>query len=120
MAQSNRYKTILESVRAKSPAPKSVDLKSEEETRALAQEFCNFLDVQSWILLEGPLGSGKTTFVRAVLQEIGWKEPVRSPTFNLVQIYPTIPPVAHADLYRIQSNFNEDILELLENRISFI
>ena len=28
---------------------------------------------------------------------------VRSPTFNLLHVYPTVPPVLHADLYRVTS-----------------
>jgi tRNA threonylcarbamoyladenosine biosynthesis protein TsaE len=53
------------------------------------------------VLLEGPLGAGKTTFARGVLEALGHVGAVRSPTFNLLHEYPTDPPVLHADLYRL-------------------
>ena len=53
------------------------------------------------MLLEGQLGAGKTTLVRGLLKGLGWQGEVRSPTFNLIQIYDTSPPVLHADLYRL-------------------
>lgn len=55
------------------------------------------------VLLEGPLGAGKTTFARGVLEALGHVGAVRSPTFNLLHEYPTDPPVLHADLYRLSA-----------------
>ncbi|MBS1724853.1 MAG: tRNA (adenosine(37)-N6)-threonylcarbamoyltransferase complex ATPase subunit type 1 TsaE [Armatimonadetes bacterium] len=55
------------------------------------------------VLLSGDLGAGKTTFVRGYLESLGISEPVRSPTFNLLQVFATEPPVLHADLYRVKS-----------------
>ena len=55
------------------------------------------------VALEGGLGAGKTTLVRGILRGIGYDGPVRSPTFTLIQLYDTIPPVLHSDLYRLKS-----------------
>jgi len=55
------------------------------------------------VFLHGDLGAGKTTFVRGLLAGLGWAGEVRSPTFNLLQAYEVIPPVLHADLYRVGS-----------------
>lgn len=57
--------------------------------------------------LRGPLGAGKTTFVRAVVAALhGSDEAVSSPTFTFRQRYDapggTAPPVEHVDLYRIE------------------
>jgi len=54
------------------------------------------------LLLSGPLGSGKTTLVRGLVTALPGAEQaeVSSPSFNLVNIYPTTPRVAHFDLYR--------------------
>jgi tRNA threonylcarbamoyladenosine biosynthesis protein TsaE len=54
------------------------------------------------VAISGPLGVGKTTLVRGILRGLGWKEEVRSPTFNLIHEYSTIPPVCHADLHRLR------------------
>jgi tRNA threonylcarbamoyladenosine biosynthesis protein TsaE len=55
------------------------------------------------VALVGPLGAGKTTLVRGVLAALGHAGEVPSPTFAIVQPYETVsPPIAHADLYRIE------------------
>ena len=55
------------------------------------------------VLLKGDLGSGKTTFVKALCQLLGVMDPVSSPTFSLVQEYysPSRGTIYHMDLYRL-------------------
>ncbi len=68
------------------------------------------------ILLQGELGAGKTTLVRALVKSLdgGEEAEVSSPSFNLVNIYPTIPEVAHIDLYRVPfGEIEEDILDYI-------
>ena len=56
------------------------------------------------IFLSGDLGTGKTTFARATIQELGFKGVVSSPTFTLVETYQTRSgPVVHMDLYRLET-----------------
>ncbi len=52
--------------------------------------------------LEGPLGAGKTTFVRGLVRALGCDTRVKSPTFALAHTYPSTPPVHHLDLYRLE------------------
>ena len=66
------------------------------------------------VLLEGPLGAGKTTFVRAVAEELGVTDPVRSPSFTIANIYAGRLPVQHLDLYRLDELREEDALALEE------
>ncbi len=72
------------------------------------------------VLLRGPLGAGKTTFVRGFLRAIGHQGEVRSPTFSLVNLYQTTPPVLHADLYRVESVLGLGLEDELDDCVSFI
>ena len=54
--------------------------------------------------LEGPLGAGKTHFVKALASLIGVTEPVSSPTFTLLHSYHgPIESLHHSDWYRLES-----------------
>ncbi len=76
---------------------------SPEETRSLARKFSAALLPGDVILLHGDLGLGKTCFVQGLAEGLGWTGAVLSPTFSLLQEYETHPPLAHADLYRLES-----------------
>lgn len=81
------------------------------ELEAAAAEFVRTLKVGDVVHMEGDLGAGKTTFVRAAIQALlGVDESVPSPTFTLVQTYDTDPPIWHCDFYRLDTP--EDVLEL--------
>ncbi|MEJ5169831.1 MAG: tRNA (adenosine(37)-N6)-threonylcarbamoyltransferase complex ATPase subunit type 1 TsaE [Fimbriimonadales bacterium] len=74
-----------------------------EDLAAPARWLLDRLRPGDWVLLEGELGAGKTTFCRTLIRMAGWSGPVRSPSFNLVQAFATEPPIAHVDLYRVPS-----------------
>ncbi|RCK80866.1 MAG: TsaE protein, required for threonylcarbamoyladenosine t(6)A37 formation in tRNA [Candidatus Ozemobacter sibiricus] len=76
---------------------------SPEETlahaRALAPRFARAL-----VLLEGPLGAGKTLWVKGFAAGLGLQRPVYSPTFTLLNHYAEGDrSLFHLDLYRIGS-----------------
>jgi len=55
------------------------------------------------ILLDGPLGAGKTVFVKGLAAALDVDpEEVTSPSFTLVNIYPGRLPIFHIDLYRLE------------------
>ncbi|WP_269515575.1 tRNA (adenosine(37)-N6)-threonylcarbamoyltransferase complex ATPase subunit type 1 TsaE [Brevundimonas subvibrioides] len=79
-----------------------VALADEAATTALGAALAGSLGVGEAILLQGPLGMGKSTLARGLIRALtGPDEDVPSPTFTLVQFYETDPPVAHFDLYRL-------------------
>ena len=95
-------------------------LANEAEMFSFGAEFISRLTVGDVVLLSGPLGAGKTTLVRAMLQGLGWTEIVRSPTYNLIHTYATKPPVMHADLYRLESAAGLGLEEFLDSHLCFI
>ncbi|MCC5847297.1 MAG: tRNA (adenosine(37)-N6)-threonylcarbamoyltransferase complex ATPase subunit type 1 TsaE [Verrucomicrobia bacterium] len=74
-----------------------------EETRALGAEFVKKCLPGDVVLLHGDLGLGKTCFVQGMAEGLGHGGNVTSPTYALIQEYDTTPPLAHADLYRLES-----------------
>lgn len=59
----------------------------------------------------GPMGSGKTTFIKAICSTLGATDLVSSPTFTLVNEYRTTAgiPLYHIDFYRIRNK--EEVLD---------
>src|SRR5215831_18025447 len=73
-------------------------------TRDLGTRIAASLGIGDVVALEGDLGAGKTTLARAILEALGVREEVPSPTFTLVQHYETPRLlVRHYDLYRIEN-----------------
>ncbi len=77
---------------------------SEEETIRVGYELAQRLRRPCLLLLEGELGSGKTTLVKGIVSGLGAarEEEVTSPSFTLVHEYGQDPKVYHADLYRVE------------------
>jgi tRNA threonylcarbamoyladenosine biosynthesis protein TsaE len=79
---------------------------SAQATEDLAAQLARVRPVESEDLavlyLAGELGAGKTTFARGFLRALGVTQPVRSPTFTLMELYPIGSlTVLHVDLYRL-------------------
>jgi tRNA threonylcarbamoyladenosine biosynthesis protein TsaE len=74
----------------------------------LGAELAGALRPGDVVLVAGELGAGKTTFVQGAARALGVTAPVTSPTFTIGQRYPAPVPVAHIDLFRIESLDDED------------
>lgn len=73
------------------------------ETEAIGEKLGTRLKPGDLVLLAGPMGSGKTTFVRGMARGTGSDAQVQSPTFTLVRVYPGRVQLAHVDLYRVKA-----------------
>ena len=82
---------------------KRVNLQNAEATRELGRILGRSLAAGTVILLEGDLGSGKTTLVQGIGEGLGIQETIDSPTFTLINEYlEGRLPLYHVDLYRLQ------------------
>ena len=82
-------------------------LKNISETIAFGKNFVTNLEPQSIVILKGPIGAGKTSFVQGIGQGLCIKESITSPTFSLSNHYGSGSMyLIHMDLYRIKSSFS--------------
>ena len=76
-----------------------------QETIKLGKKFALGLNPKSIILLQGPIGAGKTSFVQGIADGLCIKEDITSPTFALSHHYNSgTIPLIHMDLYRIENS----------------
>jgi tRNA threonylcarbamoyladenosine biosynthesis protein TsaE len=87
------------------------------ETMAVGRRLAGLLWAGDVLLIEGDLGSGKTTFVAGLAEGLGVEEPIISPTFILMRTYPGLMPLTHADVYRVETLAEINDLELTEASI---
>lgn len=80
------------------------------EQQALGATFADQLEVGAVLFLQGELGAGKTSFSQGLVAALGFDDLVTSPTYALMNVYPTRSgPVLHVDAYRVR-----DVGELYE------
>ncbi len=86
-------------------------IKDLSDIERVAEEFLAYTDGKTLFALYGPMGVGKTTFVKAVAACLGVEDDVSSPTFAIVNEYLTKKgeSVYHFDFYRVN-----DVSEALD------
>jgi tRNA threonylcarbamoyladenosine biosynthesis protein TsaE len=90
----------------------TVETDGPEQTARVAERLSRGLMPGDLVLLEGEVGAGKSTFVRAAIRELGVEGPIPSPTFTIGRRYLGRLPASHLDLYRL-GPLSEEVPELL-------
>ena len=75
-----------------------------KETLNLGEKLSQKLNPHSIVLLQGPIGAGKTSFVKGIAKGLSISEDITSPTFALSHHYSSGKiPLIHLDLYRLEN-----------------
>ena len=101
-----------------------IKIKNLSDTKKVAKKLGSLLKGDEIICLYGDLGAGKTTFTRFLLESIGVKENVLSPTFVLRSDYNSQKgTIYHFDWYRLETPdelYGVEFFDVLKNGIVII
>lgn len=80
-------------------------IKSLKQLPEAAKWFVENMGNDTLFSFEGVMGAGKTTFIKAICEELGVRDVVNSPTFAIINEYTSGEgsPIYHFDFYRIKS-----------------
>ncbi|MDQ0820031.1 tRNA threonylcarbamoyladenosine biosynthesis protein TsaE [Arthrobacter sp. V4I6] len=98
----------------------TLEVRTAEQTHALAAGLGTQLEAGDLLVLTGELGAGKTTFTQGLGEGLGVRAGIISPTFVLVRIHPSLPDgprpggpdLVHVDAYRLGSAAEIDDIDL--------
>lgn len=82
-----------------------IQIKNMEVIGKAAEEFVRRMGDRTVFAFNGKMGTGKTTFIKAICEKLGVTDTINSPTFAIVNEYRTnaAEPVYHFDFYRINT-----------------
>lgn len=88
------------------------ELATAEDTRAFAEDMGRSLQAGDVVILDGPLGAGKTTFTQGLARGMQVKGRITSPTFVIAREHRSEiggPTLIHLDAYRLLGEDPEDV-----------
>lgn len=92
-------------------------LETAADTQAFGEEVGHALEAGDVVILDGPLGAGKTTFTQGLARGLGVKGRVTSPTFVIAREHRSLdggPALIHVDAYRLLGEGGGDPLGELD------
>lgn len=94
---------------------KEYNFSQKKDLMNLAEGFVSGLGSRDVVLMEGPLGIGKSEWVRCCLKALGYREEVSSPSFAIHHIYHIKKRVIdHIDLYRVQKESELESIDFFD------
>lgn len=82
----------------------TIEIKSLDTIREAAKAFIAQMDDRTVFAFHGKMGAGKTTFIKAICEELGVEDVINSPTFAIINEYRSATTgelIYHFDFYRI-------------------
>jgi len=92
-----------------------IDVPTPQDMRELGVRLARVLAPGDLVVLDGPLGAGKTTLAQGIGAGLGVRGDVTSPTFVIARVHPSLTggtPLVHADAYRVAGALEIDDLDL--------
>ncbi|MDE0151420.1 MAG: tRNA (adenosine(37)-N6)-threonylcarbamoyltransferase complex ATPase subunit type 1 TsaE [Bdellovibrionales bacterium] len=94
---------------------KEYDISQKKDLIKLASHFVSDLGSREVVLMEGPLGAGKTEWVRCCLKTLGYEKEISSPSFAIHHVYHIKDQVIdHIDLYRVQKESELESIDFFD------
>lgn len=94
---------------------KEYDVSQKKDFIKLASHFVSDLGSREVVLMEGPLGIGKTEWVRCCLKTLGYEKEIPSPSFAIHHVYHVKDQVIdHIDLYRVQKESELESIDFFD------
>ncbi len=87
---------------------------SLRQTNLISRRIIKLYSDINLFIINGELGSGKTTIVKGIAKELGIKELITSPTFGIKNTYKSL---IHYDFYLVETIGGKEFLNLLDEEI---
>ena len=84
----------------------TIKIQNTETIHEAAREFIALIEENTIFAFNGKMGAGKTTFIKAICEELGVTDVINSPTFSIINEYrsdTTAELIYHFDFYRINN-----------------
>lgn len=82
----------------------TIEINSEDQLDEVAKSLLKFAQGEKFIVFEGDMAAGKTTFIKAFCKVLGSEDIINSPTFSIVNEYDSSNGIIfHFDFYRLKN-----------------